>query len=357
MKSKYRNIFLFFGIAAIVIMLLSFDMEYDELWHNLKRAGYWFPAIILLWVFIYLINALSWYIIIRDGKKGTPIPFWKVYKLTVTGFALNYATPGGLMGGEPYRILELTPYVGTSKATSSVILYVMMHIFSHICFWFASIFLYVVLYPVDFFLGIFFTVAGLALLISIYFFLRGYRKGMAVKTLKMLGYVPFAKKWAKRFSEEKRDVLQRIDDQIAELHKQRKTTFYASLGLEFLARVLGCMEVYFILNILATDVSFPACILIMAFTSLFANIFFFSPMQLGAREGGFALAVGKLSIPGAYGVYTGLITRIRELIWIVIGVALMKVGTNVSENKERTNLFVAEERNGRNQQKDERNVD
>lgn len=52
-----------------------------------------------------------------------------------------------------------------------------------------------------------------------------------------------------------------------------------------MARILGCLEVYFILNILTTDVSFPACILIMAFTSLFANLFFFSPMQLGAREG------------------------------------------------------------------------
>ena len=79
--------------------------------------------------------------------------------------------------------------------------------------------------------------------------------------------------------------------------------------------------------------SFPACILIMAFTSLFANMFFFSPMQLGAREGGFALAVGGLAIPGAFGVYTGLITRVRELIWIVIGVLLMKVGNGTPANK------------------------
>ena len=108
-----------FGIAAIVVMLCSFDMEYDELLANLRRAGMWLPAVVGLWIIIYLFNTLSWYIIIRDGKKGTPIPFWKVYKLTVSGFALNYATPVGLMGGEPYRIMELTPYVGASKATST----------------------------------------------------------------------------------------------------------------------------------------------------------------------------------------------------------------------------------------------
>ena len=32
-------------------------------------------------------------------------------------------------------------------------------------------------------------------------------------------------------------------------------------------------------------------------------------MQLGGREGGFALAVGGLSLSGAYGVYAALITR------------------------------------------------
>jgi hypothetical protein len=57
-------------------------------------------------------------------------------------------------------------------------------------------------------------------------------------------------------------------------------------------------------------------------------------MQLGAREGGFALSASGLSIPSAFGVYTSLITRVRELVWIIIGVMLMKVGTG-TPNKDK----------------------
>jgi hypothetical protein len=138
------------------------------------------------------------------------------------------------------------------------------------------------------------------------------------------------RRWAKGFAERKKEALQRVDSQIAELHRQRRSTFYLSLLLEYAARIVGCLEVYFILRVLTPDVSFPSCILIMAFTSLFANLFFFSPMQLGVREGGFALAVDGLAIPSAFGVYMGLIIRVRELIWIAIGVALMKVGNNAT---------------------------
>lgn len=330
MRDKVRNIFWFFGIFAIVVMLFTFDMDYNELLENLKRAGYWFPAVVLLWVVIYFINAWSWYVIICDGKHAK-VPFWKVYKLTISGFALNYATPVGLMGGEPYRIMELTPYVGGSKATSSVILYVMMHIFSHFCFWLFSVVLFLLVQHVNFAMGIMLGVVGFFCLTAVYFFMKGYKNGMAVKTLRLLTHIPYVKKWAVKFLSEKKETLERIDSQIAELHKQRKSTFYLSLSLEFIARVIGCLEVYFILNILTSDVSFVACVLIMAFTSLFANLFFFSPMQLGAREGGFALATGGLAISSAFGIYTGLITRVRELIWIAIGVLLMKVGNGGSK--------------------------
>ena len=69
MKNKYRNIFLLFGVAAIAVMLLTFDVSYDELTDSLRRAGIWFPVVVALWAFIYLLNAGAWYIIIHDGFR------------------------------------------------------------------------------------------------------------------------------------------------------------------------------------------------------------------------------------------------------------------------------------------------
>ena len=94
MKNKYRNIFLAFGIIAVLIMIFTFDMDYQELWANLKRAGVYLPLVLLLWLFVYLINTVSWYIIIRSSGK-TGFSFARLYKFTVTGFALNYVTPVG----------------------------------------------------------------------------------------------------------------------------------------------------------------------------------------------------------------------------------------------------------------------
>lgn len=328
MKNKYRNGFLLFGVAAIVVMLCTLDMDYTDIWRSLVRAGAWFPAVLLLWFFVYLLNAASWYLIIHDEEHYKGLGFWRVYKLSVSGFALNYTTPCGLMGGEPYRIMELTPYTGVSKATSSVILYVMMHIFSHFWFWFFSIFLYMACYPVNLPMGILLAVVALCCMAAIYFFARGYRTGMTLKALTLLTHVPGIRRWARKFVAGKEDTLRQIDHQIALLHRQHRRTFYCSLLLEFFARLLSSLEIYFILRAFSAEVSMADAVLILAFSSLFSNLIFFSPMQLGAREGGLALAVDGLHLSGALGVYTGLITRLRELFWIAVGILLIRVGNN-----------------------------
>lgn len=332
MKNRLRNLFFLIGVVAVAMMLWKFEMPYDQVLQNVRRAGIWFPAVLLLWGVIYFMNTCAWQVILNAGGQTGRVPFWKVYKYTVTGFSLNYVTPVGLLGGEPYRIMEVSAYVGKERATSSVILHAMMHIFSHFCFWAFSILLYLVLYGAQMGWGmavlLLFIAAFCAL--GIYFFMKGYRNGLALNVLNFFARLPFCKKKFGGFIERNRAAIERVDEQIAALHAQSRRVFYLSLSLEFFARIVGCLEIMFILFIMTSDVSFWDCILIQAFTSLFANLFFFMPMQMGAREGGFALATGGLAMTKAFGVYTSLIVRLREIFWIVIGIALMKVGNHVA---------------------------
>ena len=89
MSKKYQNIFFIFGAVVLAFMITRLDFE--ETWNGIRHAGYWFVAVLLLWAVLYVFNSLTWYIIIRSGDKKTHIPFWWLYKITISGFALNYA--------------------------------------------------------------------------------------------------------------------------------------------------------------------------------------------------------------------------------------------------------------------------
>lgn len=317
-------------------MLLTFEWPDADLWQQVSSSYPLFVSVILLWLPIYLLNAWAWYVIICDGANKRRVSFWRVFKYTISGYALNYVTPVGVLGGEPYRIMELTPYVGAAKASSSVILYAMMHIYSHFWFWAFSLVLFVVLYgslitwPILLVLFLMAAFCGL----GIYFFMCGYRNGLALRALGFLGRWPLIGRRIRTFKEHNLDTVHRVDSQIAELHAQRKRTFYLSLSLEFVARVVGCVEVMCIVWMLDehSSITFFDCILMQAFMSLFANLMFFIPLEMGTREGGFAMISGILRMPAAVGVLTGLVTRVRELFWIAIGLLLMKVGVKQNNN-------------------------
>ncbi|MDR0185425.1 flippase-like domain-containing protein [Prevotella brunnea] len=335
MKKKYQNVFFIFGIIVLVVMLTQLD--FAEVWQGLRNAGYWFFAVVVLWFFLYIFNTASWYIIIRsqetkDEKNRNIVPFWWLYKVSVSGFALNYATPGGLMGGEPYRIMELSPKIGVERATSSVVLFVMTHIFSHFWFWLLSIPLYILTQDVSVFMIILLSIVGMFCLVAIWFFLSGYKKGLAVRMMRLLGNIPGIRKWAKHYVELHDEQLRNIDEQIAALHNQQPKTFLTVVLSELLCRIFSALEVFFILLVLFPSVNYLNCILIISFTTLFANMLFFMPLQLGGREGGFLMSISGLGLTANAGIFVALIVRIRELIWTAIGLLLIKINQQRRKN-------------------------
>lgn len=342
MKKKYQNGFFIFGIVVLVIMVSQLDFE--QVWNGLQRAGYWFLAVVLLWSFLYMFNTAAWWTIIKasepedsqdertKGRKSSRISFWWLYKITVSGFALNYATPGGLMGGEPYRIMSLSPKIGTERASSSVILYAMTHIFSHFWFWLLSVFLFILTEDVSLFMWGFLSIVGGFCALAIWFFIKGYKKGIAVSCMNLLSHFPFIKRKVKGFIEKHAEQLKTIDNQIAALHNQNRKSFVTAVALELACRVISALEIYFVLLVIQPEASYLQCILILAFTSLIANMLFFMPLQLGGREGGFMMSTTGLALTTNAGILVALIVRIRELIWTAIGLLLIKFDKN--KNKE-----------------------
>lgn len=315
-------------------MILTFDVSFTQLWQHITHAGYWLVAILVLWGVLYLMNAWSWQIIIK-GSGDCPVPFWRIAKVTITGFALNYATPVGLLGGEPYKIMEFTPFIGAQRASSSVVLFAMMHIFSHFWYWVSSIILYLILAligaaPMTVPMTVILVLMALFCGGGIYLFVKGYKNGMVRKLFKLIAHIPGLKRWSARYATEHAEDLRKIDEQIASLHSQNKRSFYLSFALEYIGRASQSFEIMFMLILFGAgsfDVhTFVNAFVILAFTSLFANLLFFLPLQLGGREGGFAMTISQLGMTNNIGIFVSLMCRVREIFWTAIGLLLMKVG-------------------------------
>ena len=319
---------LFFLLGFIILGFMLHKIGLDVIWNNIKLTKWWFAAIIGIWAVVYFINAIAFHTIIRDGSpEAKSIGFLRTFKLTISGYAINLITPFGLLGGEPYKIIELQPTLGIQKATSTVLLYMMMHFVSHFIFWMVSIPLLFLIVPnVAVSVRIILAIAGAASLLLLWWSFTVYSKGFVSKALSMAGKLPFAGKRVKAYKQKHMEKIEQMDFLIADLYKNRKKDFFKSLSLELLSRFVLCTEIIFMMHAIGRSVTFAQSVIVESIQSMVGNLFFFMPMQLGAREGGFILVFGILSLPAAHAVYVSLCIRIRELFWTLFGLGLIKVG-------------------------------
>ncbi|MAT59781.1 MAG: hypothetical protein CMF23_17545 [Ignavibacteriae bacterium] len=328
--SKISKIILFLiGISVFTYLVMDFGL--DNILTNLQKTGWYFIPVIGVWGFVYLFNTFAWRSIIHNSSK---ISFGKLLSITISGFALNYITPSVAVGGEPYRIAELQKPLGMSKAVSSTFLYTMIHFLSSFVFWIMVILLALISLTLPSTIRILLIVALLAFLIVVYFFINRHKNGILESLLNISTKIPFIKKIAIKYSD-KTEKIKQIDHQIKDLYLNRKSDFFSALSLEILARIIASLENLFILKAIGIDITFSQALYINAFSSFVINLFFFMPLELGSREGGLVLVLKTLRISSSLGIYIGLVNRIRELLWILIGLILIVSGKKKT-NKELT---------------------
>ena len=310
-----------FLLGAGVFGYLVAQIGVGQLISDARRTGFTFVPILLVYALVYACSALAWRLTMGDSDRPS---FWRTYAVTISAGALNFLTPVVNAGGEPFRVAALAPWLGTRRAAGSVILHRLLHAFAYVLVWFTAIVLAFALLPretpnvVLAILG----VVGLLLLGILALILSAHRSGVLERLLNWMGRVPLIRPLAARL-EPKRAMLMELDQQITEFYHRQPSRFVQAILLEYLGRCIFMVELVLIVVSLGFRLGYLRAFTIGGLEALAGNILFIVPFEIGAREGAYYLLFNLFGLDPQLGLYTSIVSRVRDFAWIAAGLLLI----------------------------------
>src|SRR5881227_2816129 len=317
--SRKLQLLLFVGGSAIFGYLVT-RIGVARLLADTVRTGWLFVPIVLLYGVVCACNAGAWWLSMAD--EASRPPFWRAYAITVAGFSLNFMTPMVNVGGEPFKIAAVAPWLGLRRAAGSVVLYQMLHTLGMLLSFLTAVVLGALLLPPHPAILAFLALAFVVLAALVVLLVTGHRRGGLEGLLDLLHRLPLLDRVARRL-EPKRATLAQMDEQITALYHRHRRRFVQAVALEYLSRSIFMIEYVLIAMGVGLNITFAQAYVIGGLTSLVQNAIFVVPFEVGTKEGSLYLVFQLLGLDPALGVYTAIVSRLRDLVWIGGGLALV----------------------------------
>ena len=311
---------LLFAAGSAVFAYLVVRIGVDKLLADAARTGWLFVPIFLLYGVVYLCNAWAWWLTMADEPSHPP--FWRSYAIIVAGFSLNFMTPMVNVGGEPFKIAAVAPWLGVQRAAGSVVIYQMLHTLGMLLSFLTAVVLGFALLPRNPAILVSLALAFVVLAALVLLLLTGHRHGGLERLLDLMHRIPLLNRVARRL-EPRRATLAQMDEQITDFYHRRPRRFFQGLVLEYLSRSIFMIEYVLIALGVGLNITFAQAYVIGGLTSLVQNVIFVVPFEVGTKEGSLYLVFQLLGFDPTLGVYTAIVSRLRDLAWIGGGLGLV----------------------------------
>ena len=307
--SWLRLVLLGLGIALLIGLVVGHDPA--AVFASLRQLSWRFVVILLFPAIpVMIFDTLGWrYAFLRDR-----VPFFTLLRTRLVGEAFNLVTPTAALGGEGVKAWLLRDRLPLEETVPSVIIAKTTITLAQGVFLLLGIALASMgfgrsplLLGMQWLLGL----EVLALVIFIMVQTRGV-VGWSVGQLERLGVRP----------EGAAPTAARVDRTLRTFYRHTPTRLTLSIVFHLAAWLLGAVEAYLILLFLGIPVSLATATVIEAFGTGVRFATFLVPASLGVQEGGFAVTFVALGLTAADGIAFGLVRRLRELVWVAIGLAI-----------------------------------
>ncbi len=316
---RWEWLFLVLGLGLFALLLREFGLH--SLFDTILDQGLRFGWVLLPTLGSYVLFCCAWWLTLTpDSRKKVRFPY--LFVVSIAGFSLNYVTPVLPVGGEPLKVMLLGRKVGAPTALTSVITYNAVHILSHVLIFFSAFVLgFFVLQPsptrvVAMALGAL-TCGGVAWVL-----LSFHQRGVAERLFRVLRRLPILKSRPGTL-DNWQATLGKFDTSMTALYRERRGTFWLALLADTLGRGLWAMEVGVMLRNVGVWLNPAGTLFAHSLSSLMQVGTFFIPYELGVKEGSFYLCLKWLDLNPELGVYLGIASRLREVLWIALGLLIM----------------------------------
>jgi uncharacterized protein (TIRG00374 family) len=267
-----------------------------------------FPASVVL-----LLDTVAWRFTFAKSPRLTPL-----IAVRLAGDAVNLGTPTASVGGEPVKAWLLRPAIPLHDGLAAVIADKTTLVASQVVLLIVGLVAALFLLPLSNPLMV--TMVGLLVLETVcvggfIIVQMGGAVGGSGRLMAKLGLAPT------------QALLEGLDRSLRATYTDRRPRLLASVFCHFLASALETFEIYLILCLLGIPISLTATLAIGAFGSAARFFSFMIPASLGALEGANVAIFAAFSVGGAVGLTCTLVRRLREIVWIGAGFALLSLGT------------------------------
>jgi hypothetical protein len=142
------------------------------------------------------------------------------------------------------------------------------------------------------------------------------RRGMFTAGARLAG------RMGMRMPERLAQQLHRLDAEIARFYAAPRA-FAMSVLCFFLGWCMGVVEVYIVLHFLQVGATIERAVTIEVLSVAIDALFFFVPAKAGTQEGGKVVIFRLLGLDPAKGLVLGIVRRLRELTWSMVGLAVL----------------------------------
>ncbi len=312
--NRTKILFFLIGLGIFVYLINQFGV--DHILMNMEKAGWSLLYVVLVWLVIYILNTWAWKLILEDNENR--LTFSQLFMVTVSGFVINYITPFLAMGGEPYKVNALSSELGTVRSVSAVIVYRMVHLLGHMLLLLTGIVVVLLFLSLPVPVVAILALMGILILAVIILTFIGHRQGIFESIQNFFSRFTLFN-WVSEKLASREQSLREMDKTITEVYHRRRGKFYLAIALEYISRICMGLEVYLILEGVGIETSPVSSLFLYVAYSILINLLFFIPLNIGTREGGLYLGLESLALPPLLGVYLGVVMRIREFIWILLG--------------------------------------